>query len=78
MRTELDIPETKYIRLTAKAEQEGSSVLEIVLRGIDKELECEPEAPKPVKRLKHPIIPSTRTDKLAISNEQIYDLIGFP
>jgi hypothetical protein len=78
MRTELDIPETKYIRLTAKAEQEGSSVLEIVLRGIDKELESEPERPQPVKRLKHPIIPSTRTDKLVISNEQIYDLIGFP
>ena len=78
MQTVLDIPDNKLSRLAAKAEHEGTSVLEIVLRGIDKVLESEPEALKPVKRLKHPIIPSTRTDKLVISNEQIYDLIGFP
>ena len=78
MRTTLDIPDTKFSRLTAKAEHERTSVTEIVLRGIDKELENESETPMPVKRLKHPIIPSTRTDKLVISNEQIYDLIGFP
>ncbi len=78
MHTTLDIPETKFSRLTAKAEHEGTSVTEIVLRGIDRELENYSETPKPVRRLKHPIIPSTRTDKLVISNEQIYDLIGFP
>jgi hypothetical protein len=78
MQTVLDIPDNKFSRLAAKAEQEGMSVVEIVLRGIDKELESEPEPLKPVKRLKHPVIPSTRTDKLVISNEQIYDLAGFP
>jgi hypothetical protein len=78
MWTQLDIPDTKFSLLTAKAEQEGLSVVEIVLRGIDKELECEPEGSKPVRRFKHPILPSTRTDKLVIDNEQIYDLIGFP
>jgi hypothetical protein len=78
MRTELDIPDTKYDRLAAKAEQEGTSVVDIVLRGIDKELESEVVTPKPAKRLKHPTIPSTRTDKLVISNEQIYDLDSFP
>jgi hypothetical protein len=78
MHTTLDIPETKFSRLMAKAEHEGTSVTEIVMRGIDRELENYFETPKPVRRLKHPIIPSTRTDKLVISNEQIYDLIGFP
>jgi hypothetical protein len=61
-----------------KAEHEGTSVTEIVLRGIDKELQTEPEAPKTAKRLRHPVIPSTRPGTLVISNEQIYDLIGFP
>ena len=78
MQTVLDIPDTKFSRLTAKAEHEGTSVTEIVLRGIDREIENESETPRPVKRLKHPILPSTRTDKLVINNEQIYDLIGFP
>jgi hypothetical protein len=78
MQTVLEIPDNKFSRLAAKAKDEGMSVLEIVLRGIDKELESQPEPPKAVKRRKHPTIPSTRTDKLAISNEQIYDLIGFP
>lgn len=78
MQTVLDIPDKKLSRLAAKAAQEGTSVLDIVLRGIDKELESGTEVPNPVKRLKHPVIPTTRRDKLVISNEQIYDLIGFP
>jgi hypothetical protein len=72
MQTVLDIPDNKYSQLSAKAQHEGTSVGEIVLRGIDKVLESEPEAPK---RIKHPAIPSTRTGRLVISNEQIYDLI---
>jgi len=78
MQTVLEIPDNKFSRLAAKAEHEGMSVLEIVLRGIDKELESGPQVSKSPRRLKHPVIPSTRTDKLVISNEQIYDLIGFP
>lgn len=78
MRAELDIPDTKYSQLTAKAKQEGTSVDAIVLRIIEEALDSETPAPDPVKRLKHPVIPSTRKEKLVISNEQIYDLIGFP
>ena len=74
----MDIPDSKFSRLLARAEHEGTSVTEIVLRGIDKVLESEPEAPKPAKRFVHPVIPSTRKGKLVITNEQIYDLIGFP
>jgi hypothetical protein len=78
MQTVLDIPDSKFDRLTAKARQEGTSVDAIVLRIIDKALDSESAAHKPLKRFKHPVIPATRTDKLVISNEQIYDLIGFP
>jgi len=78
MQTVVDIPDNTFSRLSSKAEHEGTIVVEIVLRGIDKVLESEPEAPKPVKRFEHPVIPSTRKDKLVITNEQIYNLIGFP
>jgi|HubBroStandDraft_1064217.scaffolds.fasta_scaffold630101_2 hypothetical protein len=78
MQTVVDIPDNKFSLLSAKAEHEGTSVTEIVLRGIDKVLESEPEVTKAVKRLKHPIIPSSRPGKLDITNEQIYDIIGFP
>lgn len=78
MRAELEIPDTKYSRLTARAQQEGTSVDTVLLRIIDKALDSESPAPDPLNRRNHPVIPSTRKDKLIISNEQIYDLIGFP
>ncbi len=73
----VNIPDPQYRRLKAKADREGTTVRHVVLRCIDKELESEAEAPKSVRR-KFPIIPSTRTDRLDIDNERIYDLIGFP
>jgi len=77
MRTVLDIPETQYSRLTAKAEHEGTSVAEIVLRGIDKELQGE-EVSRERKRFTHPILKSHAPGSISLTNEQIYDLIGFP
>jgi hypothetical protein len=77
MQTVLEIPDTKFSRLTAKAEHEGSSVLEIVLRGIDKELDGD-EVPQKVTRLIEPILKSYAPGSIRLNNEQIYDLIGFP
>jgi hypothetical protein len=77
MRTIVDIPDTQYGRLTAIAEREGASVVEIVLRGIDKELEGE-KAPPEMKRLTQPILESYAPGSIRLDNEQIYDLIGFP
>lgn len=76
MRTTVDIPDTKYRRLKTKAAREGTSVRQIVLRGIDKELDA--DAPKKVKRLSFPILKSYAPGSLRLNNEQIYDLIGFP
>jgi hypothetical protein len=77
MQTLLDIPDKKFSRLTAKAEHEGTSVLEIVLRGIDRELAGE-DVPRKVKRLTQPILKSYAPGSIRLNNEQIYDLIGFP
>ena len=77
MQTVLDIPDTKFSRLAAKAEYEGTSVTEIVLRGIDKEL-ANDEVPRKVMRLTEPILKSYAPGSIRLNNEQIYDLIGFP
>ncbi|MGB6691499.1 MAG: hypothetical protein WBE76_26990 [Terracidiphilus sp.] len=76
MRTTLDIPDTKYRRLKTKAAREGTSVRQIVLRGVDRELNG--DAPKRAKRLTEPILKSYAPGSIRIDNEQIYDLIGFP
>jgi hypothetical protein len=76
MRTTLDIPDTKYRRLKSKAAHEGTSVRQIVLRSIDKELDG--EVHRRVKRLTQPILKSYAPGSIRLNNEQIYDLIGFP
>ncbi len=80
MRTVLDIPDSKFSRLAANAEHEGTSVIEIVLRGIEKELGSDeaPQSARPGKSLEFPVIRSSRPGSLAIDNETIYDLIDFP
>jgi hypothetical protein len=76
VRTTLDIPDAKYRRLKAKAAQEGTSVRQIVLHCIEKELDG--ETPRKVRRLAHPILKSYAPGSIRLNNEQIYDLIGFP
>ena len=76
MRTTLDIPDTKYSRLKTKAAHERTSIRQIVLRGIDKELDG--EVPRKVNRLTQPILNSYAPGSIRLNNEQIYDLIGFP
>jgi len=77
MRTTIDIPDEVYRKLKVKAAMEGETVREIVLRGIQRELELAEVQPAR-KKFQIPVIPSTRKDKLVIDNETIYDLIDFP
>ena len=49
MRTTMDIPDETYRELKIKAAQEGTPVRQIVLRGIQRELEG--TAGKPVRKL---------------------------
>ena len=76
MRTTVDIPDETYRRLKVKAASEGRPVRQIVLRGIQREMES--PAVKPVKRLKKPILKSHKPGSIRVDNERIYDLIGFP
>jgi hypothetical protein len=76
MRTTVDIPDEIYRDLKIKAAQEGEPVRQIVLRGIQRELEGTVE--KPARKLQLPLIRSTRKDKLVIDSEKIYEIIDFP
>jgi hypothetical protein len=75
MQTVLDVPDAKFSRLEAKAENEGRAVLEIALRGIDQEPASE-EAPKKVKRLARPIMKSHAPGSIRLNSEQTCAPVG--
>jgi hypothetical protein len=75
MRTTVDIPDTTYRLLKSRAAAEGTSVKEMVLRGVKVVLaEHEPKR----KKRTLPVIKSKGTRVIDLTNEQIYDLIEFP
>jgi hypothetical protein len=61
--------------LKTKAAHEKTSIRQIVLRCIDKELDG--ELPRKVNRLTQPILKSYAPGSIRLNNEKIYDLIGF-
>lgn len=76
MRTSVDIPDDLYRKIKILASQRGTSIRQLVVDGLA--LVARPAPPPRKKRFEIPIIPSTRTEKLDLDNETIYDLIGFP
>ena len=77
MRTTIDIPDETYRELKKMAAEKNLTVRQMVLDGLDLVLLRQDTRP-PVKRLKLPLIHSTRMDKLVIDSEKIYELIDFP
>ena len=75
MRTTLDIPDETYRQLKIKAANEGVPVRQIVLRGIQNELEPAISR-KPLKRFQVPVIRSSSPGTLNLTNEQIDDLLA--
>jgi hypothetical protein len=75
MRTTLDIPDETYRLLKIKAANEGVPVRQIVLRGIQSELEV-PTEPKRSKRFQIPIIRSSKPGSLNLTNEQIEEILA--
>jgi plasmid stability protein len=75
MRTTIDIPDETYRDLKMKSAREGKSVRQIVLRGIQRELEAAEEMP--VRKLQLPLIRSSRPGTLKLTNEQIDELTAF-
>ena len=76
MRTTVDIPDSLYQELKSKAAREKRSVKEIILRGVESEVDS--RSKKKRRRVVLPLIRSKRPGALEIDNEKIYDLISFP
>lgn len=75
MRTTIDIPDEMYRALKIQAAHEGVAVRQIVLRGIERELE--PEVPRPrSQKFQIPVIRSSRPGTLNLTNEQIDDILA--
>jgi hypothetical protein len=74
MRTTVDIPDGTYRKLKSKAAQQGCSVKELILRGVEKELALA----RARQRVQLPIVRSRKPGTLRITNEQIYELVPFP
>ena len=75
MRTTVDIPDALYRALKKKAAHEGHSVKELVLRGVERELQGEPKV-RPRRRA--PVIDSDKPGSLDLDNAKIYEIIPFP
>jgi hypothetical protein len=75
MRTTVDIPDPTYRKLKSRAAQQGCSVKELVLRGVEKELGVETAGKG---RIRLPIVRSKEPGKLCLTNEKIYEIIPFP
>jgi hypothetical protein len=73
MRTTVDIPDEIYRDLKIMAVQENQPVRQIILRGIQRELETKKE--KPVRKLKLPLIRSKHPGTLHLTNEQIEQIL---
>ncbi len=76
MRTTVDIPDAQYRELKSRAATQGTSVKELVLRGVEVVLSEEPAPRK--RRIKLPLIKSGNPGSLKMDSEMVYDLIGFP
>ena len=75
MRTTIDIPDETYRTLKIKAAEEGTTVREIVLRGIAREFQG--TEGRPVRKLQLPLIRSSRPGTLNLTNEEIDEITAF-
>jgi len=76
VRTTVDIPDPLYRQLKSKAANEGRTVKELILRGVESELKAARQ--RPPKFVTSPLIRSKRPGSLVLDNEKIFDIIGFP
>jgi hypothetical protein len=75
MRTTVDIPAPTYRKLKAKATEQGCSVKELILRGVQNELR---PARRRKGRIELPLVHSKEPGVMNLTNEQIYEIIPFP
>jgi hypothetical protein len=75
MRTTVDIPDSLYRDLKSKAAGEGRSVKELILRGVEIELQLKPRQGRPVSL---PLVRSKQPGTVALDNAKIFEIIPFP
>jgi hypothetical protein len=75
MRTTIDILDEAYRRLKVTAATEGTTLREIALRGIERELDPSVSL-LPRKKFKIPVIPSAHPGTLRLTNEDIDDILA--
>jgi len=75
MRTTVDIPDPMYRKLKAQAAEQGRSIKELVLRGVENELGSQRRRKG---RIQLPVLRSREPGVLHLTNEQIYEIIPFP
>ncbi len=76
MRTTVDIPDPLYRKLKSRAARERRSVKDLILRGVEDELE--PRRKKAKRRISLPLIRSTRPGTVRLDNAKIFEIIPFP
>jgi hypothetical protein len=74
MRTTVDIPDPIYRQLKAKAAVRGCSVKELILRGVEAELNGKTRG-ETKGRIALPLIKSKRPGWLSLSNKTIHALL---
>ena len=79
IRTSLDIPVTLHSRLKEVAARKGCSARQLILQSIERAVEeATPKSGRRRLSLVPPIIPSLGCGPIAITNQEIYELIEFP
>ncbi len=76
MRTTVDIPDHLYRQLKTSAAAERTSVKEIVLRAVEKQIRAEQSIENHAVQL--PIVKSKRPGRVRLDNEKIFKIIPFP
>ncbi len=71
MRTTVDIPDTLYRKLKARAALEGATVKEVVVRLVRREL----AGPTRKHSVPFPLIRGKETRRLSLTNEQIDQIL---
>jgi hypothetical protein len=77
MRTTIDLPDDLYKIVRTVAIENDTTLRQMVVDGLGLLLQQQ-TTHTPRQPFEPPLIRSTRTDKLVIDNETIYDLIDFP
>jgi len=76
VRTTVDIPDALYRELKSKAAREKRSVKQLILRGVEVELQGQAKGRR--RRVSFPLVPSKRPGTLVIDNAKIFEVIPFP